>query len=127
MSGLGMVAIVVDDYDKAICHYCDDLGFRLIEDTKLDELKRWVVLSTGSNGLNILLAKASNEAQVAAIGNSTGGRVAFFLYTNDFDQTYGNYLDRGIDFTEQPRNEKFGKVVVFKDAYGNKWDLIERV
>jgi catechol 2,3-dioxygenase-like lactoylglutathione lyase family enzyme len=127
MSGLGMVAIVVDDYDKAICHYCDDLGFQLIEDTKLDELKRWVVLSTGSNGLNILLAKASNEAQVAAIGNSTGGRVAFFLYTNDFDQTYGNYLDRGIDFTEQPRNEKFGKVVVFKDAYGNKWDLIERV
>lgn len=127
MSGLGMVAIVVDDYDKAICHYCDDLGFQLIEDTKLDELKRWVVLSTGSNGLNILLAKASNEAQVAAIGNSTGGRVAFFLYTNNFDQTYANYLDRGIDFTEQPRNERFGKVVVFKDAYGNKWDLIERV
>lgn len=127
MSGLGMVTIVVDDYDKAISHYCDDLGFQLVEDTKLDEVKRWVVLSTGSTGMNILLAKASNEAQVAAIGNSTGGRVAFFLYTNDFDQTYGNYLDRGIDFTEQPRNEKFGKVVVFKDAYGNKWDLIERV
>lgn len=127
MSGLGMVAIVVDDYDKAISHYCDDLGFKLIEDTKLDQTKRWVVLSTGSTGLNILLAKASNDAQVAAIGNSTGGRVAFFLYTNDFDQTYSNYLDRGIDFTEQPRNEKYGKVVVFKDAYGNKWDLIERV
>lgn len=127
MSGLGMVTIVVDDYDKAISHYCDDLGFQLIEDTKLDELKRWVVLSTGSTGLNILLAKASNDAQIAAIGNSTGGRVAFFLYANNFDQTYAKYLDRGIDFTEQPRNEKFGKVVVFKDAYGNKWDLIERV
>lgn len=127
MSGLGMVTIVIDEYDKAISHYCDDLGFGLIEDTKLDEEKRWVVLSTGSTGMNILLARASNADQVAAIGNSTGGRVAFFLYTNNFEQTYANYLASGIDFTEQPRNEKFGKVVVFKDAYGNKWDLIERV
>ncbi|MEN9742178.1 MAG: hypothetical protein RIR66_1134 [Actinomycetota bacterium] len=127
MSGLGMVTIVVDDYDKAIAHYCQSLGFKLIEDTKLDEAKRWVVLSTGSTGLNILLAKASNDAQMAAIGNSTGGRVAFFLYTNNFDQTYADYLERDIEFTEQPRNEKFGKVVVFKDSYGNKWDLIERI
>lgn len=127
MSGLGMVTIVVDDYDKAISHYCDDLGFALIEDTKLDESKRWVVLSTGSTGMNILLAKASNDAQLAAIGNSTGGRVAFFLYTKNFDQTYANYQKQGVEFTEQPRNESFGKVVVFKDAYGNKWDLIERL
>jgi catechol 2,3-dioxygenase-like lactoylglutathione lyase family enzyme len=127
MTGLGMVTIVVDDYDKAIAHYCQGLGFQLIEDTKLDEAKRWVVLSTGSTGLNILLAKASNDAQMAAIGNSTGGRVAFFLYTNNFDQTYADYLERDIEFTEQPRNEKFGKVVVFKDSYGNKWDLIERI
>ena len=126
MTGLGMVSIVVDDYDKAIAHYCDDLGFSLIEDTKLDQVKRWVVLSTGTNGMNILLAKASNDEQVAAIGNSTGGRVAFFLYTDNFDETYSSYQKHGIEFTEQPRNEKFGKVIVFKDAYGNKWDLIER-
>ena len=126
MTGLGMVSIVVDDYDKAIAHYCDDLGFKLVEDTKLDDVKRWVVLSTGSTGMNILLAKASNEAQVAAIGNSTGGRVAFFLYTANFDETYADYQKHGVEFTEQPRNEKFGKVIVFKDAYGNKWDLIER-
>lgn len=127
MSGLGMVTIVVDDYDKAISHYCDDLGFQVVEDTKLDALKRWVVVSTGSSGMNILLAKASTDAQVAAIGNSTGGRVAFFLYINNFDETYAKYQKHGVEFTEQPRNEKFGKVVVFKDAYGNKWDLIERV
>ena len=127
MSGLGMVTIVVDDYDKAISHYCDDLGFRVVEDTKLDELKRWVVVSTGSSGMNILLAKASTDAQEAAIGNSTGGRVAFFLYVNNFDETFAMYQKHGVEFTEQPRNEKFGKVVVFKDAYGNKWDLIERV
>lgn len=127
MTGLGMVTIVVDDYDKAISHYCDDLGFRLVEDARLDELKRWVVVSTGSSGMNILLAKASTDAQVAAIGNSTGGRVAFFLYINNFDETYAKYQKSGVEFTEQPRNEKFGKVVVFKDAYGNKWDLIERV
>lgn len=127
MSGLGMVTIVVDDYDKAISHYCDDLGFQVVEDTKLDELKRWVVVSTGSSGMNILLAKASTDAQVAAIGNSTGGRVAFFLYVNNFDETFAMYQKHGVEFTEQPRNEKFGKVVVFKDAYGNKWDLIERV
>lgn len=122
---LGMITIVIDDYDTAIGHYCNDLGFDLVEDTALDDLKRWVVVRPGPSGANILLAKASNPAQINAIGNSTGGRVGFFLYTSDFDETYKKYQASGIEFTESPRLETFGKVVVFKDAYGNKWDLIE--
>jgi catechol 2,3-dioxygenase-like lactoylglutathione lyase family enzyme len=122
---LGMITIVIDDYDKAISHYVDDLGFALLEDSVLTPEKRWVVVSPGQPGAAILLAKAANEMQVAAIGNSTGGRVGFFLFTTEFDQTYQNYLSRGIQFTETPRVERFGKVVVFKDNYGNKWDLIE--
>lgn len=122
---LGMIAIVIPDYDEAIAHYVDDLGFTLIEDTSLSPEKRWVVIAPSSSGAQILLAKASNVQQVAAIGNSVGGRVGFFLYTDNFLDTYESYLARGIDFTETPRNESFGQVVVFKDKYGNKWDLIE--
>jgi uncharacterized glyoxalase superfamily protein PhnB len=122
---LGMIAVVVDDYDLAISHYVNDLGFALIEDTSLSPEKRWVVIAPNSQGARILLAKAANSQQEAAIGNSTGGRVAFFLYTDNFTETYQNYLARGVEFTETPRNESFGQVVVFKDKYGNKWDLIE--
>lgn len=122
---LHMTTIVVDDYDRAISHYVGDLGFTLIEDTQLSPEKRWVVVTPGENGGKILLAKASGDSQVAAIGNSTGGRVAFFLYTDNFDSTYLDYMAKRIEFTESPRNESFGKVVVFKDLYGNKWDLIE--
>jgi uncharacterized glyoxalase superfamily protein PhnB len=122
---LGMIAIVVDDYDSAISHFVDDLGFTLIEDTQLTPEKRWVVIAPSPQGAQILLAKAANTEQVAAIGNSTGGRVAFFLYTDNFNQTYEKYLVKGIEFTETPRQESFGQVVVFKDKYGNKWDLIE--
>ncbi|MEY3893374.1 MAG: hypothetical protein RIR78_152, partial [Actinomycetota bacterium] len=86
---------------------------------------RWVVISPSSQGARILLAKANNQEQKNAIGNSTGGRVGFFLYTDNFSETYQLYLSKGIEFTETPRNEKFGQVVVFKDKYGNKWDLIE--
>jgi len=120
-----MIAIVIDDYDQAIAHYVNDLGFTLIEDTVLTPDKRWVVISPSSQGARILLAKANNQEQKNAIGNSTGGRVGFFLYTDNFSETYELYLSRGIEFTETPRNEKFGQVVVFKDKYGNKWDLIE--
>jgi uncharacterized glyoxalase superfamily protein PhnB len=120
-----MIAIVVDDYDSAITHYVSDLGFTLMEDTELTTEKRWVVVAPGSSGAQVLLAKAANAAQVAAIGNSTGGRVGFFLYTDNFEETYQQYLAAGIEFTEKPRNETFGQVVVFKDKYGNKWDLIE--
>jgi uncharacterized glyoxalase superfamily protein PhnB len=124
-TSLGMIAIVIDDYDSAIEHYTNDLGFTLIEDKEMNPEKRWVVIAPDSTGARILLAKAANSEQVAAIGNSTGGRVGYFLYTDNFQETYQNYLARGIEFTETPRNETFGQVVVFKDRYGNKWDLIE--
>jgi len=126
MLSLGMITVVVDEYDDAISHYVNDLGFTLVEHTVLTPEKRWVVVSPGSSGAQLLLAKASGEIQTAAIGNSTGGRVAFFLYTDNFTQTYESYLARGVEFTESPRSESFGQVVVFKDKYGNKWDLIER-
>lgn len=127
MNTLGMIAIVVDDYDSAISHYVDDLGFSLIEDTVLSSEKRWVVVAPSKDGAKILLAKASNEAQRDAIGNSTGGRVGFFLYTTDFAQTFQKYKSKGIEFIEEPRQEAYGKVVVLKDKYRNKWDLIEQI
>jgi uncharacterized glyoxalase superfamily protein PhnB len=127
MNTLGMITIVVDDYDVAIKHYVKDLGFTLIEDTALSPEKRWVVVAPSNEGAKILLAKAANEAQTAAIGNSTGGRVGFFMYTNKFDETYNLYKSNGIEFVENPRQEKYGQVVVFKDRYGNKWDLIEKL
>ena len=127
MNSLGMIAIVVDQYDSAISHYVNDLGFTLIEDTALSPEKRWVVVAPSDNGARILLAKASNEDQRAAIGNSTGGRVGFFLYTTEFTHTFESYRSKGIEFTEEPRQEAYGQVVVFKDKYGNKWDLIEQL
>jgi len=120
-----MIALVVDDYDVAISHYVDDLGFTLIEDKAMTPEKRWVVVAPSTEGAQILLAKAATDQQRAAIGNSTGGRVGFFMYTTTFDETYKNYKARGIEFIEQPRQEAYGQVVVFKDKYGNKWDLIE--
>ena len=126
MNTLGMIAIVVDDYDLAISHYVNDLGFTLIEDKVMSPEKRWVVVAPSKEGARILLAKAANDQQRAAIGNSTGGRVGFFMYTNSFTETYEKYSSRGIEFVESPRHEEYGQVVVFKDLYGNKWDLIEQ-
>jgi len=120
-----MIALVVDDYDSAIAHYVKDLGFTLLEDTVMTPEKRWVVIAPSTEGAKILLAKAANEQQKAAIGNSTGGRVGFFMYTTNFVETYESYKSKGIEFIEQPRQEAYGQVVVFKDKYGNKWDLIE--
>jgi catechol 2,3-dioxygenase-like lactoylglutathione lyase family enzyme len=125
MLTLGMITIVVDNYDAAISHYVDELGFTLVEDTALTSEKRWVVVAPGTEGAKILLAQAATDEQRAAIGTSTGGRVAFFMYTTNFYETYELYKSRGIEFTENPRQESFGPVVVFKDKYGNKWDLIE--
>ena len=125
MNTLGMIAIVIDDYDLAISHYVNDLGFALVEDKEMSAEKRWVVIAPSSDGAKILLAKAANEQQKMAIGNSTGGRVGFFMYTTNFMETYEAYLSRGIEFIETPRKEAYGQVVVFKDKYGNKWDLIE--
>ena len=121
-----MIAIVVDEYDAAISHYVSDLGFTLIEDKVMSPEKRWVVVAPSQEGARILLAKAANDQQRAAIGNSTGGRVGFFLYTTNFTETYEAYSSGGIQFIEQPRQETYGQVVVFKDKYGNKWDLIEQ-
>jgi len=125
MANLGMITLLVDDYDEAIDYYTNILGFTLIEDTSLSETKRWVVVSPGE-GAHLLLAKATNEAQAAAIGNQTGGRVSFFLYTDNFDRDYARFSAHNVALIESPRVETFGKVVVFADKYGNKWDFIEK-
>ncbi len=121
-----MVAIVIDDYDVAISHYVNVLGFSLIEDKVISPEKRWVVVAPSKEGARILLAKAANDQQRSAIGNSTGGRVGYFMYTTNFAETFETYTSRGIEFIESPRQEAYGQVVVFKDLYGNKWDLIEQ-
>lgn len=127
MSLLGMITVVVDDYDAAIDYYTTALGFTLIEDTKMSETKRWVVVAPDANqGAALLLAKSSTPEQNAAIGNQSGGRVMFFLYTDNFDRDYARMAEHNVSFTEEPRLEEFGKVVVFADKYGNKWDFIER-
>ena len=122
---VGAVAILVPDYDEAIDYFVGTLGFTLIEDTRLSEGKRWVLVSTGA-GTSLLLAKAEGERQIAAIGNQSGGRVFLFLTTDDFWRDYRTYKSRGVAFREEPRHEEYGIVAVFTDKYGNQWDLIER-
>jgi nitroimidazol reductase NimA-like FMN-containing flavoprotein (pyridoxamine 5'-phosphate oxidase superfamily)/uncharacterized glyoxalase superfamily protein PhnB len=121
------VALVVRDYDETIKFYCNKLHFKLIEDTYQPEQdKRWVVVAPpGSNGTNLLLARASTPEQEAAIGNQTGGRVFLFLRTDDFWRDYNEMLSVGINFVREPKNEPYGTVAVFEDLYGNMWDLIE--
>jgi catechol 2,3-dioxygenase-like lactoylglutathione lyase family enzyme len=127
MSHLGMITVVVDNYDSAIDYYTTALGFTLVEDTKMSETKRWVVVAPDANhGAALLLAQAATTEQSAAIGNQSGGRVMFFLYTDNFDRDYARMAEHSVAFTEEPRHEEFGKVVVFADKYGNKWDFIER-
>lgn len=119
------LTIVVPDYDEAIEFYTGVMGFELIEDTKRSETKRWVRVAPASSGCGILLAKAVNEEQIASIGNQTGGRVFLFLHTDDFDAYYSRLTSHGVSFIGEPRNEDYGRVIVFLDRYGNKWDLIE--
>lgn len=119
-----MTAIVVDEYDRAIDFYTNCLGFTLTEDTVLSPEKRWVTVRPGKTGASILLAKAATDEQRGHIGNQTGGRVGFFLHTDTFDETFESYKSKGVEFVDQPRLEAYGKVVVFIDLYGNKWDLI---
>ena len=127
MSNLGMITVVVDNYDTAIDYYTTALGFTLVEDTKMSETKRWVVVAPDpNNGAALVLAEATTPEQTAAIGNQSGGRVMFFLYTDNFDRDYALMAKHNVAFTEEPRLEDFGKVVVFADKYGNKWDFIER-
>ncbi len=120
------IALVVENYDDAIKFYTEKLNFQLIEDTDLGAGKRWVQIAPpNSNGTNLLLAQASNDEQNNAIGNQAGGRVFLFLQTNDFWRDYEHMKSQGVEFTEEPRVEEYGTVVVFKDLYGTKWDLLQ--
>ena len=124
-STLALITVVVADYDEAIAFYTRALDFELREDRPMGD-KRWVVVGPrGGRGAGLVLGRAANEAQRAAIGNQTGGRVFLFLHTDDFAASYARLSTHGVRFTEQPREEPYGKVVVFLDIYGNKWDLIE--
>lgn len=120
------IALVVKDYDEAIHFYCDRIGFELKEDIPLSETKRWVVVQPkGEGNCSLLLAKAAGDEQQNRIGNQTGGRVFLFLYTDDFKRDYNKYRAKGIEFVREPMEEVYGTVAVFKDLYGNLWDLIE--
>ena len=121
------IALVVRDYDEAVAFYCDKLHFTLVEDTYQPEQdKRWVVVAPpGSEGANLLLARASTADQEAFIGNQTGGRVFLFLNTDDFWRDYNGMLAAGINFVREPKEAPYGTVAVFEDLYGNLWDLIE--
>lgn len=123
---LSLITIVVDDYDRAIAHYTDALGFELREDTDRGGGKRWVrVAPPGSRETCLLLAVAGNDAQRARIGDQTGGRVGFFLETDDFHRDHARMLAHGVEFLETPREESYGTVAVFRDLYGNRWDLLQ--
>ncbi len=123
---LGSVTIVVRDYDEAIAYYTQVLGFELLEDAPRENNKRWVrVAPPGSIESAILLAQASGEDQLARVGNQTGGRVGFFLHTDDFCRDHRAMSARGVRFMETPRTEAYGTVAVFEDLYGNRWDLLE--
>ncbi|MES2141149.1 MAG: VOC family protein [Bacteroidota bacterium] len=120
------IAIVVEDYDKAIEFYTKKLHFTLVEDSILSETKRWVLVAPkGSSDCCLLLAKAANDEQYTRIGNQTGGRVFLFLYTDNFKRDYQNLLDQKITIVREPVIETYGTVAVFEDLYGNLWDLIE--
>jgi catechol 2,3-dioxygenase-like lactoylglutathione lyase family enzyme len=124
---LGLVSLVVRDYDEALEFYVGKLGFGLVEDTYIPEQsKRWLVVSPpGASESRLLLARASSREQKSRIGAQTGGRVFLFLYTDDFWRDYERYKTMGIEFVRPPKEEPYGTVAVFKDLYGNMWDLLE--
>ncbi len=123
---IAMIALVVRDYDEAIAWYRDALGFSLLEDDDRGDSKRWVRMAPADNSqFSLLLARATTPAQTAAIGNQHGGRVGFFLHTDNFVRDHARLTAAGARFEEAPRHEAYGTVVVFKDLYGNRWDLIE--
>ena len=124
---LGLVSVVVRDYDEALGFYVGVLGFELIEDTPVPEQnKRWVVVRPpGARYGGVLLARASSEEQAAHVGNQTGGRVFLFLYTDDFERDYEAYRSKGVIFVRPPREMPYGTVAVFQDLYGNLWDLLQ--
>ena len=129
MSYLGLVTVVVDEYDRAIAHYVGDLGFTLLED--LDQgHKRWVVVAPpgtekAHGATHLLLARASTAEQRARVGDQSGHRVSFFLCADDFDRDHAAFRSRGVRFEADPRDEPYGRVAVFRDLFGNRWDLIQ--
>jgi catechol 2,3-dioxygenase-like lactoylglutathione lyase family enzyme len=123
---LAAVTFLVRDYDEAIAWFAGCLGFRVVEDTPLGGRKRWVLIEAANGGSQLLLAMADGQEQTAAIGKAAGGRVAFFLHTDNFARDHAAMLAQGVKFREVPRHEAYGIVAVFEDLYGNGWDLIER-
>jgi catechol 2,3-dioxygenase-like lactoylglutathione lyase family enzyme len=125
---IAYVTLLVKDYQEAIKFYTEKLHFNLVENTYLSESKRWVLVApSGSAGCCLLLAKASSEEEKEHVGNQTGGRVFLFLYTDNLKRDYQNLIDQGIGIVREPKVESYGTVAVFKDLYGNLWDLIEPV
>ena len=123
---LGLVALLVPDYDDGIAFYCGVLGFDLVEDTDRGDGSRWIrVAPVGSVGAALLLARAQGPDQEAAVGRQAGGRVGFFLETTDFAADHARYVAAGVTFLEQPRHEVYGSVAVFEDPFGTRWDLIQ--
>jgi catechol 2,3-dioxygenase-like lactoylglutathione lyase family enzyme len=128
---IATLALLVRDYDEAIAWFSHCFGFGVVEDTLQPGGKRWVVIGPpagllGRSGANLLLARAATPQQEAAIGNQAGGRVFLFLETDNFDRDHARMAAAGVRFHEDPRDEPYGRVAVFEDLYGNKWDLIER-
>jgi len=121
---LALTALLVRDYDEAIAFYCDALGFRLVEDSDLGDGKRWVVIG-GEDCGRLLLAKAKKPEELAAVGNQFGGRVGLFAQTHEFDAVQARLIKAGAMFEGKPRHEPYGTVAVFRDLYGNRWDLIQ--
>lgn len=122
---ISAVSVLVADYDAAIAWFSDRLGFVLVEDTPLDGGKRWVRMAPEGGGTHLLLARAVDDIQSQRVGDQAAGRVFLFLETDDFDSDHAALAARGVEFTEAPRHESYGKVAVFRDCSGNRWDLIE--
>ena len=122
---IATITLVVANYDDAIAFYCGKLGFVLLADRDMGGGKRWVAVAPAGGGAKLLLARADGAEQSAHVGNQTGGRVGFFLETDDFARDHAAYVERGVHFLETPRHEVYGSVAVFEDLYGNKWDLIQ--
>ncbi|MEV7320885.1 VOC family protein [Streptomyces sp. NPDC093970] len=127
MRHVALVTLVVRDYDEAIAFYTGALGFRLVEDAPRPDGSRWVVVAPGAaeQGTGLLLARAKGDGQRARVGDQTGGRVGFFLHTDDFARDHARMTAAGVTFLEEPRHEPYGSVAVFQDLYGNRWDLLQ--
>ncbi|GGW76126.1 MULTISPECIES: VOC family protein [Streptomyces] len=127
MSRIALVTLVVDDYDEAIRFYTEAVGFRLVEDEARPDGSRWVVVRPGGHqeGTGLLLARAKDDTQRSRVGDQTGGRVGFFLHTEDFAGDHARMSAAGVTFLEEPRHESYGSVAVFRDLYGNRWDLLQ--